>query len=307
MTSTVVPQRPPPDVNDVRLQLSFSRVDTYQSCPLRFRFAYVDQLPSVPGPHLSWGSSIHAALETWWDQKLPEPPPVEVLLHALYDSWDDDGFAGMERVEKLRWYRHAQDVLRRHHARYAPTYTPAVACEQWFELDLGDGIAVVGSIDHVARTASGGVGIVDWKTNRKAKTRQQVAGSLQLAIYTLAAVQLWGQEPDWVALDFVVPGVRVSVDRADIDTDHALAEIRAVAAAIRAEAFEPLPSRLCPWCDWRAACPAFEGDGPDVAGTALVELKRLRRRAERDQARIAQLEALVRDRLGQDAEVVVGP
>lgn len=283
------------------LRLSFSRVDTYRTCPLKFRFGYVDKLPSQPSPQLSWGSSIHAALERWWDQKLPSPPPVEDLLRGLYDGWDDAGFEGMDRDEKLRWYGHAQQVLRRHHARHASSYVPAMATEAWFELDLGDDIEVVGSIDHVTPTPSGGFGIVDWKTNRKAKTRSQVAGSLQLAIYALAARQLWGAEPDWVALDFVVPGARVTVGRHEIDMDGAVTAIRQVAAQIRSGEFEPRPSPLCGWCDYRGECPLFEGDGPDVPGTALVELKRLHRRRRRDQGRMAELEALVRSRLGDDA------
>ena len=305
MSSATLPVVLAPEGGPPPLRLSFSRVDTYQSCPLKFRFAYVDELPSAPGPHLSWGSSIHAALEAWWDQKLPEPPPLQVLLDALYANWDDEGFGGMDRDEKVRWYRHAQDILRRHHDRYANDYAPAVATEQWFELDLGDAVTVVGSIDHVAPTPSGGIGIVDWKTNRKAKTRSQVASSLQLAIYALAARELWGQDPQWVALDFVVPGVRVTVNRAEIDIDAAVGRIRDVAAKIRAEAFVPRPSALCPWCDWRDECPAFSGEGPDVAGTALVELQRLRRRAQRDQERMASLEDLVRSRLGDDALVEI--
>lgn len=288
------------------LRLSFSKVDTYQLCPLKYRFAYVEKLPGKPSPQLSWGSSIHAALECWWSQKLPEPPPVDALVQALYDHWDDTGFEGMTREEKLKWYRHAQDVLRRHHARYAPTYSPAVASEAWFDLDLGDDVQVCGSIDHVARTESGGIGIVDWKTNRRAKTRKEVAGSLQLAIYTLAAVELWGLEPEWVALDFVVSGVRVSVPRSEIDTDAALGTIRDVTAHIRADLFEPSPSRLCGWCDYRADCPAFQGEGPDLAGLAVVELERLRRRHDRDVARINQLEQLIRDRLGAETVVEVG-
>ena len=312
MSSTVAQEALVPPVaapatqrDDAPLRLSFSRVDTYQTCPLKFRFSYVDGLPSVPSPALSWGSAIHAALEAWWDQKLPEPPPVDVLLTALYDNWDDAGFEGMERDEKLKWYRHARNVLARHHARFAASYQPAVACEEWFELDLGDGIEVVGSIDHVARTPSGGLGVVDWKTNRKAKPRRRVAGSLQLAIYALAARELWGQDPEWVALDFVVPGVRVSVDRSEIDTDAALRTIREVAKRVRNAAFAPEPGPLCAWCDYRGMCPAFEGEGPDVAGTAVVELQRLRRRRTRDDARIAQLEALIRDRLGPEALVQV--
>jgi putative RecB family exonuclease len=294
------------DHNPRRLQLSFSRVDTYQTCPLKYRYAYVDKLPSAPSPQLSWGSSIHAALETWWSQKLPEPPAVDVLLQALYDHWDDTGFEGMDRDEKLRWYRYAQDILRAHHARFAPIYAPAVATEAWFELDMGDDIVVVGSIDHVQRTPSGGIGIVDWKTSRRAKTRKQVAGSLQLAIYTLAAVELWGHEPEWVSLDFVVSGVRVTMPRAEIDTDAARGIIHDVAARIRQELFPAEPNRLCNWCDYRAECPAFEGEGPDLPGLAVLELEKLRRRRERDATRIAQLEYLIRTRLGSDTTITLG-
>jgi putative RecB family exonuclease len=283
-----------------RLRLSFSRVDTYETCPLQYRFSYIDKLPTAPSPHLSWGSSIHAALEDWWDRKLPEPPPAEELLQALYDHWEDAGFAGMDREDKLRWYRHARDVLVRHHGRFAETYAPPVACEQWFELPLPDDIEVVGSIDMVERT-EGGIGVVDWKTNRRAKTREQVAESLQLAVYALAAEHLWGHRPEWVALDFVVPGIRVTVPIEQIDTEAAVATIREVAARIREEVFPPRPSRLCDWCDFRADCPAFEGDGPDVAGLAVTELRRLRRRHARDQERIVVLEELVRERLGAEA------
>lgn len=287
------------------LRLSFSRVDTYQTCPLKFRFGYVDKLPQQPSPHLSWGSSIHAALERWWDQKLPTPPPVDDLLRGLYDGWDDSGFASMARQDKLEWYAHAQNVLRRHHERHSAGYRPAMVTEAWFELDLGRDIQVVGSIDHVAPTDAGGFGIVDWKTNRRAKDRRRVAGSLQLAIYAMAAEQLWGRAPDWVALDFVVPGVRVAVARDEIDVDGAVATIHQVADQIRAEVFPAKPSRLCDWCDFRAECPAFAGDGPDVAGTALVELTSLRRRMARDRRRHDELEALVRDRLGDEAVIEI--
>ena len=295
---------PPPQDPDIRL--SFSRVDTYERCPLLFRFRYLDKLPSTPGPDLSWGSAIHAALEVWWSQKLPSPPPIEVLYRALYEHWEDTGFADMDRERKLVWYRHARDVLTRHHELYAADYRPAIACEQWFELDLGDGVAVRGSIDHVARTPSGGLGIVDWKTNRRARSRSEVASSLQLAIYALAARELWGREPEWVALDFVVPGLRVSVDRSEIDVDGAVARIHDVARRVADEQFPASPSPLCGWCDYRSMCPAFEGEGPDVPGLAVVELTRLRRRRARDERRIAELEQVVSRYLGEEMALDLG-
>lgn len=301
-----LPGMPAPPPTDPGTRLSYSRVDTYERCPLQFKFRYLDKLPSRPSPDLSWGSVIHAALEAWWDRKLPEPPPVEVMYRTLYERWDDTGFAGMDRDEKLKWYRHARDVLAQHHALYAPEYRPAVACEQWFELDLGGDVSVCGSIDHIARTADGGLGIVDWKTNRRAKPRADVASSLQLAVYTMATRELWGREPQWVALDFVVPGVRITVERDQIDVEAALVRLHEVAEKIRSDAFGANPSPLCGWCDYRAVCPAFDGEGPDVPGMAAIELAKLRRRHTRDAARIAELERLVSTFLGDDIDVEIG-
>ncbi len=302
--TAMLPDLQPSADEPAPLKLSFSKIDVYQRCPLQYRFMAVDRLPTEPTPALSWGSSLHAALERWWDQRLPEPPPVEVLLEALYESWDDTGFADMDRQEKIRWYRHAQEVLRRHHEQHAPHYRPAAAVEQWFDVDLGNAVRVRGFIDCVVPTEGGGFGIVDWKSSRRAKTREDVERSLQLAIYALAARELFGRDPDWVALEFIVPGLRVAVERDRIDVESAIAQIHEVADAIRAERFEPRPNRLCAWCDFRSLCPAWEGsDGPDVPGQAVVELQRLRRRQERDAQRIAELEEIVRQRLGDEALV----
>jgi hypothetical protein len=50
---------------------------------------------------------------------------------------------------------------------------------------------------------------------RAACRRQPAARDLRAA----AREELWGADPEWVALDFVVPGVRVTVGRHEIDTD----------------------------------------------------------------------------------------
>jgi hypothetical protein len=62
-------------------------------------------------------TAIHTALERFYDRKLPECPTEGELLGFLYEEWDGSGFEGMDRDEQLRWYRHAQEVLLRFHAR----------------------------------------------------------------------------------------------------------------------------------------------------------------------------------------------
>jgi putative RecB family exonuclease len=293
------PATPPLIDAQGRVRLSFSRIDSYQNCPRKFRYAYIDRLPGKPGPHLSFGTSIHSALESFYDRKLPECPTVEDLLGFLYETWDSTGFADLPREEQVSFYRHAQDVLRRFHQRAAPTYRLPADTEAWFELPIDFEAVVVGSIDRVDVDEDGALHVIDYKTNRKVKNRQRVAGSLQLSIYALACRHLYGRLPATVSLDFVVPGVEVRVDVDDLDLEGAREAVLATAAAVRAEQYEPTPNPLCDWCDFRSICPAWGPGDEEHLGDAVTEARRLRRRVQRDVRALRELEAGVA-RLAED-------
>lgn len=292
------PTSPPMVGDDGRVRLSFSRIDTYRSCPLRFRFSYVDRLPSVPATHLSFGTSIHAALEAFHDRTLFGMPSEDDLLGFLYDGWDSTGFLREPREVQVREYRRAQDVLRRYHRRVRDDYRPAAETEKWFELPVGDHATVVGSIDRIDVDDDGAYHVVDYKTG-KLRDRQQVRRSLQLAIYALACEHLFGALPATVSLDFVVAGTEVRVPLDELDLDGARRAVDETAQAVLAEEFAPTPSRLCDWCDHRALCPAWEGGGPDVLGPAVVALQRARRDARRAVEQVRALESAL-DRAQRD-------
>lgn len=283
------PERPPLIDEQGRVRLSFSRIDTYRTCPRMFRYRYIDRLPGKPAPALSFGTSIHEALEQFYDRKLPEEPTEDELVGFLYDAWDSTGFRDVDRDEQARWYRQGQQVLRRYHRRVTGAYTLPVATEAWFELPF-DNAVVVGSIDRVDDDG-GELRVVDYKTNKRVKDRDRVKRSLQLSIYALACEHLYGQLPATVSLDFVVAGREIVVDVAELDLDAARTAIHETAEAVRSEAFEPTPMRLCDWCDYRPVCPAWDGqDGQEVLGPAVTELAQLRRSVGRDVARLRALE-----------------
>jgi putative RecB family exonuclease len=274
-----------------RLRLSFTRIDTYQNCPRRFRYQYVDGLPQAPAPQLSFGSSIHGVLEWLYDRKHPTLPTLEDTLQALFDRWDTTGYAELPREEQLQAYAHAREVIGAFHGRVlAEGFRLPAAVEAWFELPFPDEVIVVGAIDRIDVDPDGGLHVIDYKTNRRAKPRTQVRGSLQLAIYALATRELYGQLPRTVSLDFVVPGVRVSVPIEELDLAGVAQAVARTAAEIRARRDEPTPNRLCDWCDFRDLCPAWdESDGTSI-GRARQEAARLRRGLARDVRRLRILE-----------------
>lgn len=286
------PSSPPLIGDDGRVRLSFSRIDTYRQCPLRFRFSYIDRLPSAPATYLSFGTSIHSALEAFHDRTLFGMPSEDDLLGFLYDGWDSSGFQREPREVQVREYRRAQDVLRRYHRRVRDDYRPAAETEKWFELPIGDHAIVVGSIDRIDVDDDGQYHVVDYKTG-KLRDRQHVRRSLQLALYALACEHLFGVLPATVSLDFVVPGTEIRVHRDELDLDAARDAVGQTAQAVLASEYTPTPSRLCDWCDHRALCPAWEGDGPEVLGPTVVALQQARRAARRAAADVRHLEAAV--------------
>ncbi len=285
------PDTPPLIDSRGRVRLSFSRVDMFRTCPRRFRYTYIDRLPTLPSPALSFGTSIHAALEGFYDRKLPTMPSEEELVASLYDAWDPTGFGQVPRTEQLEYYRHGQQVLRRYHRRVASSYRLPAATEAWFELPVEHEAVVVGSIDRVDVDDEGRFHVVDYKTNRRVRDRAQVAGSLQLAIYALACRHLYGALPATVSLDFVVAGIEVRVALEELDLEAAREAVLDTAARLRTGEDGPVPGPLCGWCDHRTICPAWQGDGPEVLGRAHTELAALRRSLARDVRRLRELEA----------------
>lgn len=287
--------RSPTEDADGRLRLSFTRIETFRTCPLQFRFQYVDRLPQRPAPALSFGTSIHAVLEWLHDRKVPVLPSLDETLDVLRDRWDSSGYAEVGRDEQLAAYEHARRVVAAYHARVARDgLTPPVAVEAWFELPMGDDVTVVGAIDRIDADPEGGLHVVDYKTNRRARSRAQVAASLQLGIYALAVEHLLGRLPRTVALDFVVPGITVAVEVERLDLSEVSRVVADTAARIRAGEDAARPSRLCDWCDHRGVCPAWEDDGGETLGRVTLEAEALRRRLRREVRDLRALEAAVR-------------
>lgn len=279
------------------MRLSFSSIETYENCGRKWYYQYRESRPTLPSPSLSFGSSVHAALEAFYGQPVPVAPPVAALLGMLDAAWISEGYADPD--EEARYRSQAEDVLRRFHADNAPIFRLPAAIEQRFEIDV-DGITVNGQIDRLDRHADGSYEVIDYKTNRKLPPRSTIDANLQLSIYHLAAREVWGVEPARLTLYFLLPGQPMSTSRTPRQLDQTRRRIQTVAERIDAEMFEPRPNPLCGWCSFRGICPAFRHEREVAGGTSDPEMADLldewleltRASRERD-ARLATVEARI--------------
>jgi len=279
------------------MRLSYSAINTYETCPAKYRFRYEDRLPSAPSPALSFGDSLHRALHLFHNRPVPVAPSLPELHEMLEAVWVRDGFS--DQAEERMYLDHGRQVLAQYHRDNAGSYRIPAALEFRFTIEV-EGVQVSGIIDRMDRIPGGGYEIVDYKTNRRLPPRAAVERDLQLSIYFLAAREVWGIEPERLTLYFLLPGERLTTTRTAADADDLRRRIAAVAERIGAGRFEPRENPLCDWCEFQHLCPLFrhreersQGD-PAPRMTELVdEWIALKREGRRVYRRLDELAALI--------------
>jgi len=279
------------------MRLSYSSINTYETCPAKFKFQYEDRLPSPRSPALSFGDSLHRALHLFHSRPVPVAPSVEELDEMLESVWVRDGFR--DESEERMYRDHGGEVLRQYHRENAPGYRIPAALEHRFTIEV-EGVSLSGVIDRMDRIPGGGYEIIDYKTNRRLPPQQRIDQDLQLSIYHLAATEVWGIEPERLTLYYLLPGQRMSTVRTRADVDDLRRRIDTVAGRIGAGRFEPRQNPLCDWCEYQHLCPVFrhhyerqQGDPAPRMTEIVDEWIDLKRRGRETYRRIDELAALI--------------
>jgi len=274
------------------LRLSYSAISTYEKCPLSYRYQYVDRIEVKPSPYLSFGRSLHAALEWLYGRQVPEPPPLEELHTYLDTCWDGEGFEGPEE-EKI-FLNHAHEVLERFYERNMPHFRLPVAVEERFEMTM-NGYIISGVIDRVDRHSDGSYEIIDYKTNRRMPKLDQLREDLQLPIYQLACREVWGISASKLTFYYLITNQRYSTKPHNPESmSRILQKLDNIASRIRSGDFPATPNQLCPWCSYVDICPE-KAHGERLEDRYISRYTALLRRRQGLERMIAELENEMRE------------
>ncbi|TMK97645.1 MAG: hypothetical protein E6G34_08040 [Actinobacteria bacterium] len=239
----------------IGLALSASDIETYRSCPLRYKFARVLRIPTAQTLHQRFGIVIHQVLERFH----AEGSQTLAEMLELYDAvWRRAGLG--EGEAELR--KKGRAALTRYHARLAEPGARPVWFERTFDFRLGPH-HLRGRVDRVdCVTHEDGRQeheLIDYKTSRP-KTPAQLKDDVQLSLYALAAREAWSLESSRQAYYYVLDDRKVPVPAAAGESGAAITEtVLEVGEGILAQRFEPTPSRAtCSICDYRIVCPVAE-------------------------------------------------
>jgi DNA helicase-2/ATP-dependent DNA helicase PcrA len=234
--------------------LSASDIDTYRTCPLKYKFARVFRIPQEPTIHQRFGIFVHQVLERFHGEG--SRGSLAELLGLLDARWRRAGFGDSEEERQLRGK--AAAALERYYQRFLSEEAEPMWFERPFTFRLGPHL-LRGRVDRVDRLPGGEYELIDYKTGRP-KTSMQLADDVQLSLYAVGAREAWSLEASRQAYYYVLDDEKVSVGDDVFDRAEWIREVATeVAEGILSQGFEPTPSyAACSVCDYRLMCPAAE-------------------------------------------------
>ncbi len=239
--------------------LSASDIDTYRTCPLKYKFARVFRIPQEPTINQRFGIVVHQVLERFHARSAPEAVSgsLSELLGLLDFSWRRGGFGESEEERQLRGK--AATALTKYHGRFQSSESEPLWFERAFSFKLGPHL-LRGRVDRVDRLPGGEYELIDYKTGRP-KSPAQLLDDVQLSLYAVGARQAWSLDASQQAYYYVLDDQKVAVPEDRVDRFEWIQEVAMeVADGILAQGFEPTPSfAACSVCDYRLVCPAAEG------------------------------------------------
>ncbi len=240
--------------------LSYSQIETFTTCPLQYKYRYILKIPVPPSAAGSFGTSMHAALQKFYEGlKRDEKLSKDDLVNMLDKVWLPVGYRNQDYEEKMK--KRGRDMLGLFFEKiYDPNIKP-FNLEQLFNIRLTPSLKIGGKIDRVDETPDGKIEIIDYKTGKR-PSEKEIKENLQMTLYALAATDrgIYNKKPEDVVLSFIFFDLseKISSSRTEAQLSESRKKLIEKADEIAGSSFEPKVSNLCDFCDFRLICEAWQ-------------------------------------------------
>jgi putative RecB family exonuclease len=252
--------------------LSPSACSAFKSCPLAFRFSYVERLPEPPSAPASKGTLVHRALELLLD-RAPEERVLDTALgdlaRARLELATDPEFVGLglSAEEWEAFHADAEALVRRYFELEDPRTVRPIGLELKLEADLGR-VRLRGVIDRLELGPDGELIVTDYKTGSVPSELWEAKSLSGVHVYALLCERMLGRRPDRVQLFYLSKPeaiIATPTDQSIRGVERKTAAMhQAIATACERDDFRPHPGKLCDWCSFKPYCPVYGGDPLDA-------------------------------------------
>ncbi|MBP7785878.1 UvrD-helicase domain-containing protein [Patescibacteria group bacterium] len=232
--------------------ISYSQIDNYLICPLRYKYSYVLNIPTPPSRSLNFGDTFHKTLNEFHTKMMiGNKPSLEDLYEIFEKNWNPLGYENEK--DRKNTFEEGKVILKRYYEKNQNLDVKHLGLEKKFVLHI-DGTKLKGTIDRIDKLPDGSVEIIDYKTGKE-KSQKEVDDNVQMTIYTMGATDALKIKPDVLSLYFLNTGNKISTKRTQKQVEAQREIIKDVIKNINEENFEPNPGRDCMYCDFKDICP----------------------------------------------------
>lgn len=258
----------------VPTNLSPSRVESFLSCPLAFRFSSLEKLPDPPSVATTRGSLVHRALELFFLNPAPERLPAALdraIDQALaeYRLLPDYVELGLSGDEADRFEADCRRLAVNYLEMEDPRAVSEIGLELRLEAPVGD-LVLRGIIDRLELDDDGGLVVTDYKTGRAPSQNWERKSLSGLNFYAFLCEAVFGKRPASIRLMYLSSKEVISATPTEQSsrflTTRTTAVWKAIATACERDDFRPRQGPLCNYCAYQRWCPEFGGD-PSLAAT----------------------------------------
>jgi putative RecB family exonuclease len=248
--------------------VSYTRLTTWQDCPRRFKFRYVDEAPEEgTAVNLVFGTAMHEAAEAFLES-LAQTPKGDDEIIAVFERAFRDSVKFAEESqspldcspEELEALVEKGKAMLRCFTTKVDRNAKVVGTELAFDVEVQPGVALTGYLDCLLMTGLNQFKIVELKTAARTYGEDRLRFDLQPTCYMAAAQRLLppGAKVEfeyWLMMKTKEPDLKfLPVVRSDQDHDELHQLIRDYLKAIGAQVFPRRRSYQCDGCGYAKLC-----------------------------------------------------
>ena len=257
--------------------ISFSQINTYLICPLKYRFQYIDRIqwPFVPSA-LLFGSCLHKALEHYYLGRKEDREVSSEELYSIFEgSWikEQNGkavfFNNSDTDKKL--FETAGKLIKVFLKK--TNSNKILAVEKDFQIELKSveteeilSLPLKGKIDLIEKEPDETIILIDHKTAAKKYTKDKISQDMQMTCYSYVMYHYKMYEKSNVKLRFDVflknknPDIiPYYTERTPEDFNNLFFVAKNVLRGIENNIFFPNKNYFCGDCVFKEPCKNWRG------------------------------------------------
>ncbi len=247
---------------------SHSKLSTFEQCRLRYKYRHIDKIKVIETTIEAFlGKTVHNTLEWLYIQvKQNKLPTIDELINYYSNNWTENYKDSIKIVKQnfttKDYFNKGIKFLIDYYFKHKPFNDNTLEVEKKIIIDLNkDGkYKIQGYIDRLVHDLEKDqLEIHDYKTANSLPTKEKIENDRQLALYSIAIKELFGQDKNILLIwHYLAHNQKIVSQRTNKQLEELKKEITELIDEIESTTkFPPNKTILCNWCEYNSICPEF--------------------------------------------------